>query len=284
MIAMRRNGKGEGGGRRRAATLLALATPVIMLGCSESPFEPPEAVAQTATQELSNGDPQARVRGPGGHVLALREQLGLTNAQAEEIEGILEELATGNAPLLEQLRPAEGGPRRRPDETARDLFEQIRANTRAAQERIQAVLTDEQRTLMSELRPPRDAHERPDRDGRRGGRGPGMPEGASLDLLRLREQLSLTEDQIARLRGIRDELVSENRTLLEQLRESGERPRGGDAAQNPLLQQLRANAQAAGEEMLGVLTDAQRATLEELRGTRPEGPMQGLHRPAGPRR
>lgn len=65
-------------------------------------------------------------------------------------------------------------------------------------------------------------------------RGPG-PRGAGL--LRLRERLELTDEQVARIESIRTE--------------------------------LRQNTDAARERMRDVLTDAQRATLEEIRAERP---------------
>ena len=86
-----------------------------------------------------------------------------------------------------------------------------------------------------------------------------------MDLLRLRERLALSEDQVARLREIRQELEEENRPLLEQLRQSGERPRGPDAASNSLVQQLQANMREAAEQMKAVLTAEQTAKLDELR-------------------
>ena len=195
-----------------------------------------------------------------GGILELREQLGLTDAQVAEIQQIMKDLEAANAPLRAQLRPADG--QRPGGDAARAVMEQIRDHVRAAQEQIRGVLTDAQEAgKLRELRPERPGRPR----GGRGGRGgPGFG-GPMLDLLRLRERLELTDDQVARLREMRQQLEQENRPLLEQLRQSGERPRGADAASNPLIQQIQENVREAAEQMKAVLTAEQAAKLEELR-------------------
>jgi Spy/CpxP family protein refolding chaperone len=208
----------------------------------------------------------------------------------------MSEVRTANAPLREQLRPADG---ERPErDAARALMQQIRDNLRGAQEEIRGILTDEQEAKLRELRADRDG---PGGPGGRGGPGfgrggpgfggPGMGGPAGMDLLRLRERLGLTDDQVARLREIREQLAEENRPLLQQLRDSGERPRGPDAQNNPIVQQIRANVEEAAAQMKAVLTAEQTAQLEELRERMRErmeergerrGPRGGM-RGSGPR-
>jgi hypothetical protein len=234
---------------RRSGSALAAALMVDALGCADTPVEPSDLMAQSAPQGTA---------GAGGGLLEHAAELGLTATQVAEIERIQDELRATNAPLLEQLRPADGT---RPDrEAARELMGQLRENTRAAHEQVLALLTDAQREQLSALRPARGG---PGRGGF-GPRGFGAP---GMMLLRLREQLELTDAQVAQLRAIAEELRAQNEPLFARLRERGERPQRDD----PLLQQIRENARAASERTLAVLTDAQRAELETLRERRGEG-------------
>ena len=245
--------------------------PAVMIlaaaACGESPAQPSDPAVHASVTSL-----EARGLGSAGGLLAHREALGLTDAQVAEIRGILAELREINAPLMEQLRPAEGDRGRRMDPAKRALFEQMRANTNAAQERIQAALSAEQRAKLAELRPAR-LEGRPEvgRRGRRPGVGGfGQRGGAAAGLLHLREQLGLTEDQVASLSTIQEELMAKNQPLLEQLRASGERP----ARDNPIVQQLQANAKSAMEQTRAVLTAEQQAELDELR---PRGRQRPAH-------
>ncbi len=233
------------------AAALGLAT-AVTLACAATPAEPEDPLAPGSLAERRGVETR-------GGILELREQLGLTYAQVAEIQQIMKDLEAANAPLRAQLRPAD---EQRPGrDAARAVMEQIRDHVRTAQEQIRGVLTDAQEAKLRELRP-----ERPERPhGERGGRGgPGFG-GPMLDLLRLRERLELTDDQVSRLREMRQQLEQENRPLLEQLRQSGERPRGADAASNPLIQQIQENVREAAEQMKAVLTAEQTTKLEELR-------------------
>lgn len=142
-------------------------------------------------------------RDPAARILGLRDQLGLSDAQAAQIGGIGDRLREQNAPLLQQLSAARdsmrvraeqmtpeqreamrermragrqdraGGARQRTGsalparadmpEEIRQLMEQVRTNTRNATQQIQDVLTDEQREKLRELRPARRQGERGDR-------------------------------------------------------------------------------------------------------------------------
>jgi hypothetical protein len=221
---------------------------VAAVGCADTPVEPSDLMAQAA--------PYGTAAQSG--LLAHADELGLTATQVAEIERIQEELRATNAPLLEQLRPADGT---RPDrEEARELMGQVREHARAAHEQVLALLTDAQRGQLRTLRPARGGPGR----GDFGPRGFGAP---GTMLLRLREHLELTDAQVAQLRTIAEGLRAQNEPLFAQLRERGERPQRDD----PLLQQIRENARAASERTLTVLTDAQRAELEALRERRLEG-------------
>jgi len=217
------------------AAALGLATAVTM-ACAETPAEPGDPLAPGSLAERQGATTR-------GGILELHEQLGLTDAQVAEIQQIMKDLKAANA----QLRPVDG---QRPGRDA----------AHAAREQIRGVLTDAQEAKLRELRPERPGRPR----GGKGGRGGPSFGGPMLDLLRLRERLELTDDQVSRLREMQQQLKQENRPLLEQLRQSGERPRGAAAASNPLIQQIQENVREAAEQMKAVLTAEQTAKLEEL--------------------
>lgn len=115
-------------------------------------------------------------RAPLERLVAQRERLGLTAEQVTRLKAVQERLRSRNAPLLEQVRtarrqavPRQPGTRaplteqerdalRRTREALRPVREQLRENRRGAAEEVRAILTDEQRTRLRELR----------REGRRG--------------------------------------------------------------------------------------------------------------------
>ena len=150
----------------------------VTLACAETPAEPGDPLAPASLAEGRGAETR-------GGILELREQLGLTDAQVAEIQQIMKDLEAANAPLRAQLRPADGQPPG--GDAAHAVMEQIRDHVRAAQEQIRGVLTDAQEAKLCELRP-----EQPGLG--RGGPGFGGP---MLDLLRLRERLELTDDQVS---------------------------------------------------------------------------------------
>jgi Spy/CpxP family protein refolding chaperone len=120
---------------------------------------------------------------PAGHVLALREALGLTAEQVTELEAIQADYRALNEPLLEQLRDAlpedrermrrqgpragerradgprtRGGPRGRMSErrehmeAIRPVMREIRDNRREAATAVAAVLTPEQQEALDARR------------------------------------------------------------------------------------------------------------------------------------
>lgn len=91
-------------------------------------------------------------------------------------------------------------------------------------------------------------------------------------LLRMRERLGLTEEQLARLRALRDERLGEQRTRLNQMLELRSKFRSGDLsteefrrAQREAMQGVRERQRAAAEQLRGVLTEEQRNRLMEAR-------------------
>jgi len=100
---------------------------------------------------------------PGDAVLAVFDELTLSDAQAAEITALFEEVRTRNRALIEELRdrPGPGGSpgpdaRHDPDDP---VTAQLRQNLRETMEAVQEILTDEQwmrmRSLLDErLGPP----------------------------------------------------------------------------------------------------------------------------------
>lgn len=188
----------------RRDILAALAVAVLVLPATADAQTPPER--RGASEQRPRADRMGMPAGdPAARILELRDQLGLTEAQAAQIGEIQARLQEQNAPLLEQLSAARdsmrtkaeqmtpeqreamrermraarqdrsAGPRQRPGSAQptrpdmpaelRPVMEQLRTNTRNAAQQIRAVLTAEQQEKLRELRPAR-------RQGERGVRPP----------------------------------------------------------------------------------------------------------------
>jgi Spy/CpxP family protein refolding chaperone len=110
---------------------------------------------------------------------------------------------------------------------------------------------------------------------------------AASTLLRHRQQLDLTADQVARLEAIRQRARSQNQPLVRQIRNIRERAvpglrehRGELTADQraslkatrpqvmPLVKQIRDNEKAARQEAAAVLTAQQKQRIESLRAAR----------------
>jgi Spy/CpxP family protein refolding chaperone len=137
---------------------------------------------------------------------------------------------------------------------------------------------------------------------RMGGPQEGRPFGL---LMENREQLGLTNQQIARLEQIAQRLEQQNGPLLQQLRDAGipVRPERRDGvrdmtpeqrralrdrleAHRPTLMQMRQNTHTAMEEARGVLTPEQQERMRDLMRKRAEqtrGRHGGPDHPRGPR-
>lgn len=163
-----------------AALALTLALAAGLIACEESPADPAPASALQAAGTTSDEDHPWRAIGRG--LLHLADDLGLTAEQQAEIERIRTELREKHEPLREQIRstlgiPTDESPRRfafreateEQREALRPIFEQLRADRRAAMAQVTALLTPEQQETLDSLRA-----ERRSRGPRPGGsfRGP----------------------------------------------------------------------------------------------------------------
>lgn len=145
-----------------ALALCLAAAPLPLLAQTTS------APDSAARREWRDGARMQRV--PLERLVAQRERLGLTAEQVNRLQAVQERLRSRNAPLLEQVRmarrqavPRQPGRRaplteqeraalRRVREALRPVREQLRENRRGAVEEVRAILTDEQRTRLRELR------------------------------------------------------------------------------------------------------------------------------------
>ncbi len=107
--------------------------------------------------------------------------------------------------------------------------------------------------------------------GRHRARAGATPETA----MRLREQLQLTDDQLARLRAFREEDVATRRNIMNSQLELRSRFRAGEITPDAFREEVRAQREAIrlrnterGDRVGGVLTDTQRGQLNQLREQR----------------
>jgi hypothetical protein len=90
-------------------------------------------------------------------------------------------------------------------------------------------------------------------------------------ILRLREQLNLTEAQVNRLEALRQESVNRQRERTAEMLDLRSRMQAGQVTREQMQERMRARAEAApaegqtpGERVRAVLTDQQRLQLAEL--------------------
>lgn len=178
---------------------------------------------------------------PFALILEERAQLGLTAEQVARIEAIQQRLQAQNAPLLEQLR-------------ASGAWEGMRGTVMRPEqrERMRQQMQERQRNLTPEQRE------------------------------QMRRQMR--ERMQDRQRALRPEQREEMRQRMQERRQAPEgTARGGrqiTAELRPVLQQVRANQQAARQEVMSVLTSEQQARLRELAQAR-RGGDRGQRGPGG---
>lgn len=89
-------------------------------------------------------------------------------------------------------------------------------------------------------------------------------------ILRLREELSLTDAQVARLETLRQEAVAQRRERMAEMLEQRSQMQAGRVTREQVQERMRARmeerqaAPAAGDRVRAVLTDQQRVRLAEL--------------------
>lgn len=130
-------------------------------------------------------------------------------------------------------------------------------------------------SAQQERAPGARAEARMDRLGRmdRTARGSGAPGVEAV--LRLRDRLELSDDQVARLDALRSERVAEGATVASEMAELRSQLRAGtlDRAQAREIMRVAAEARRASAEetrieVEGLLTEQQRATVEQLQAQR----------------
>lgn len=107
-------------------------------------------------------------------------------------------------------------------------------------------------------------------------------------ILRLREQLNLTEAQVSRLEALRQESVNRQRERTAEMLDLRSKMQAGQVTREQMQERMRARAEAApaegqapGERVRAVLTDQQRLQLAELQvqQLRRQVQMQGRGQP-----
>ena len=180
---------------------------------------PASGSAQVPQQERGRMGNQAGMGQPGeapaARILELREELGLTNAQVEQIRGIQARLEQQNAPLLAQMTTARekmrterqqmtaeqrqamrermqaerqqmtpeqrAQMRQRPGagmpEELQPVMEQLRTNNQSAMDQVRAILSAEQQEKLRAARPGAGQRQPGMRQGPGGQQQPGMRQG-----------------------------------------------------------------------------------------------------------
>jgi hypothetical protein len=136
---------------------LLTATGILALAACSSSSAPPPAV--TTPQQPWVPTP------PVYALIGERQDLNLTSAQVTTLDSIGVALAASNQPALTQIQAMQpsGGFRRTSAadvERARPLIDSIRENNRRAQERVQALLTEQQRAEVCKMYAPDRAEQR----------------------------------------------------------------------------------------------------------------------------
>jgi Spy/CpxP family protein refolding chaperone len=213
--------------RKHTVTFL-IALPLLTLGGPVA-WGGNEAVAQMPM--MGEGEGVER------HLARLKEELDLTDQQVAELRPILE-AKHEQFQALHDTAPEDR-------EARREEFRQLWAEARAS---VNEVLTDEQEARLEELHESRGHH------GFKGGgfHGPPDPE---RHLTRLREELDLTDAQVAELRTIFEEQHGKFEALHESAPEDRE-------ARHEAFQALR---EETHERLSQVLTEEQRQRFEELK-------------------
>ncbi len=229
-------------------------------------------------------------------------QLGLSDAQKEQIKQIMQahrEQAKAwreankekMQALHEQLREA----RKAGDKTkAEQIREQIKALAQQEggpgdlREDIKAILTDEQKEKLDEMRPDRRPGDRGEGRGGRGGRLKGIFAQLNLTDAQKEQVHAIVKAHHQEVQAFREA----NKEKLEQLREQIRQARQAKDREKmkQLMEQMRAlreggpSRQAMFQKIMGVLNAEQQAKLKEILENRPPRGEDGRQRPPrGPR-
>ena len=289
--------------RVRWAVVAALLTAAALAACEESAVDPTEVspasestIAPGSLRDARVTEDAPEIPGPRGpaEILALAEELGLTEAQKAAVQEAAEGLRLVNGTLWERVRgdaPPHGGPMSDgpssegpapdgppllnpgPQGSVDDpVIRTIRRNTREAMEESLAHLTEEQATLFSELRAVRLEGPAFDGAGLSGHLDPPAGVQALLD------ELQLTPTQRVRLEAVMEEARGRRQTLLGELRSrpgSGGGPHsvGGWEPDDPRVHELRDALHEGMAAVRAILTADQwerfQTLLRERRGPRP---------------
>ncbi len=234
--------------RKRHFLTILIALPILTVGALTACENDDEMTGLEEAEAAALA--QADGEGPERHLARLQEELDLTDDQVTRLRAIFEEQHA----KFEALR--ENAPE---DPEAR--HEAFHALWEETHESVSAVLTEEQRQRLEELRE--------SRDGFHGGfHGAWDPE---RHLTRLQEELDLNAEQVTQLRTI----FEAQRAKFQALKESAPEDR---EARREAFRKLWAETH---ESVNQVLTEEQQARLEELRRSHMGSHGPGFHGPRG---
>ncbi len=176
--------------RSFALALTLAAAPLPLLAQTTTPAAPAQRGEARAARALQ--------RSPVARLIEQRQRLGLSDEQVARLRTVEQQLQARNAPLVERMRTTlqgaapQGRTRgtplteeqrqelRRTRESLRPVREQMRENGRAAREEIRAILTEEQRGRLQEMRREMRREGRAGREGRQGRRARGGHRGGGM--------------------------------------------------------------------------------------------------------
>ena len=242
----------------RKTALALIAAGIGLYGCGQdTPLETTDAV--TTSEAVTAG----KLTVGGGDA---REDIGTQLGLTEEQEAALQALRESHKAAAQTLRKNLGRTETRED--ARAQMKSLREGFRSS---VDEILTEDQQARLDEIRAERQesARSKRPRGLRRGHRtrnGPGREA--------IRNQLGLSDAQHKAVDALRAEHRAEAAALRESIGESSDRD-----AVRAQMQALRDQHRSAFEELL---TDEQKAQLEELRAAKEERQEEG--RGAKPRK
>ncbi len=189
---------------------------------------------KAARQSRPHGRRGKRAGGSGDFA----ERLGLTGEQQEAITAIREEHGAAIKALIEEAKAA-GSDRESFREQKQALGDQLH-------EEILGILNDEQKALFEEMKSARHDRAR----GKRGKRARGAGD--------ISEKLGLTADQQEQMTALKENRQAAVKALIEEARAAG-------AERGTVREQVQALRNEFQEMISGLLTEEQKALLEELK-------------------
>ena len=243
---------------RRLAAIVSLVIALALCGCGKkAPIESPSATlsesgsagtttlnsalqaSKPATDELKaeHGENKAdhrKGRGRADRIAVLADTLGLSEEQVTALEALQEAYAADVKALVDSTRTSG-------DRT--DFREKMQALKQDFEADFNAILTDEQKARLEEIKANAAAH----RKGR----------GRADRIAVLADTLGLSEEQVTALEALQEAYAADVKALIDSTRTSGDR--------TDFREKMQALKQDFEADFNAILTDEQKARLEEIK-------------------